>query len=110
MCGQRVCYAASRERTKAECGYDYYGINGGRSSQIIFQLRKSVQLLLPTDLIHLLKMWKRKYTHATFTNGIKHQNIRCLSPTQLIKRMKNRMTIVVFSAILNPVSRVSIPY
>lgn len=25
MCGQRVCYAASRERTKAECGYDYYG-------------------------------------------------------------------------------------
>ena len=37
MCGQRVCYAASRERTKAECGYDYYGINGGRSSQIIFQ-------------------------------------------------------------------------
>ena len=50
--------------------------------------RKSVQLLLPTDLIHLLKMWKRKYTHATFTNGIKHQNIRCLSPAQLIKRVK----------------------
>ena len=73
-------------------------------------LRKSVQLLLPTDLIHLLKMWKSKYTHATFTNGIKHQNIRCLSSAQLIKRMKNRMTIVVFSAILNPVSRVSIPY
>ena len=37
MCGKRVCHAASRERTKAECGYDYYGINGGRGGQIIFQ-------------------------------------------------------------------------
>lgn len=36
----------------------------------LMQFKKSVQLLLQIGLILPLKTWRRKYTHATFMDGI----------------------------------------
>ena len=56
------------------------------------------------------KNYKQKYTFCAEESEQQHERAACYCSAQLIKRVKNRMTTVVISAILNPVSRVSTPH